>query len=181
MKIEKFEEKIELPEDVQAKIENGFITLSKDKNETSRILRDKKVLINCKPDSVILSFTKGTKQQKMIMGTFRAHIKNMIKGVTEGHIYKLKICSGHFPMNVTVSNDKVIVNNFLGEKTPRELNIKEGVTVKLDGDIITVEGTNKELTAQTAASIEKLTTVKGKDLRIFQDGIYITNKDGRDI
>jgi large subunit ribosomal protein L6 len=181
MKIDKFEEKIELPEGVQAKIENGLITLSKDKNETSRILKDKKVLIDCKDNSVVLSFTKGTKQQKMIMGTFRAHIKNMIKGVTEGHIYKLKVCSGHFPMNVTVNKDKIIVNNFLGEKIPRELYLKEGVNVKLDGDIITVEGTNKELTAQTAASIEKLTTVKGKDLRIYQDGIYITNKDGRDI
>jgi large subunit ribosomal protein L6 len=181
MKIEKFEEKIDLPEGVQSKIEKGVITLSKDKDVTSRILRDKKVLIECKEGAIILSFTKGTKQQKMIAGTFRAHIKNMIKGVTEGHVYKLKVCSGHFPMNVTVSKDKVIVNNFLGEKIPRELKLKEDVSVKLDGDIITVEGTNKELTAQTAASIEKLTTVRGKDLRIYQDGIYITNKDGRDI
>ena len=181
MKINKFEEKIELPEGVQAKIKNGLITLSKDKNETSRILKDKKVLIGCKDNIITLNFTKGTKKQKMMLGTFRAHIKNMIKGVTEGHIYKLKVCSGHFPMNINISNDKVVVNNFLGEKTPRELNLKEGISVKLDGDIITVEGNDKELTAQTAASIEKLTTVKGKDLRIYQDGIYITNKDGRDI
>ena len=80
----------------------------------------------------------------MIYGTFKAHIKNMIKGITEGHIYKLKVCSGHFPMNVSVNKDKLIVNNFLGEKTPRELNLKEGVAVKLEGDIILVAGKGHE-------------------------------------
>ena len=105
----------------------------------------------------------------------------MIKGVSEGHIYKLKICSGHFPMNTAVNGNKFVVNNFLGEKTPRELDIKEGASVKIEGDIVIVEGIDKELVSQTAASIEILTKVKGKDKRIFQDGIYITEKDGKEI
>ena len=74
-----------------------------------------------------------------------------------------------------------MINNFLGEKISRELHLKEGVSVKIEGDIISVEGIDKELTAQTAADIEILTKVKGKDRRIFQDGIYITNKDGKEL
>ena len=32
----------------------------------------------------------------------------MIRGVSEGHVYKMKICSGHFPMNVSLSGNVVI-------------------------------------------------------------------------
>ena len=84
-------------------------------------------------------------------------------------------------MNVGISNKKFAVKNFLGEKTPRELNIKEEVNIKIEGEIIIVEGIDKEKVSQTAANIEKLTFIKQKDRRIFQDGIYIINKDGKDI
>ena len=47
--------------------------------------------------------------------------------------------------------------------------------------IIEVEGTDKELTSQQAASIEQLTRRPGYDKRVFQDGIYIIEKDGKRI
>ncbi len=84
-------------------------------------------------------------------------------------------------MNVSVNGNNFVVNNFLGEKTPRELVLREGADVKIEGDIVTVESVDKELAAQTAADIEMLTKIKGRDLRIYQDGIYITNKDGKEI
>lgn len=181
MKIEKYDEKIEIPEGIDVKIENTIVTVSKEDKNISRKLKHRKVITSVKEGNVVLSFENGTKREKTIIGTFRAHIKNMIKGVSEGHIYKLKICSGHFPMNTAVNGNKFVVNNFLGEKTPRELDIKEGASVKIEGDIVIVEGIDKELVSQTAASIEILTKVKGKDKRIFQDGIYITEKDGKEI
>ena len=181
MKIEKFEEIIEIPEGITAKIEEDLFIITKGDKIVKKNLRNKKVDIELKGNTIIIKFKKGTKREKSIAGTFSAHIKNMFKGVSEGHLYKLKICSGHFPMNVNLNNGKFVVNNFLGEKVPRELQIKKGADVKIEGDIIIVEGIDKELTAQTAADIERLTKVKGKDLRIFQDGIYITAKDGREI
>jgi len=103
----------------------------------------------------------------------------MIKGVTEGIIYKLKICSSHFPMNVTVSTKEVSVKNFLGEKIPRIAKIIEGVTVKIDGTDLIVEGIDKEKVAQTAANIEQVCRITDKDRRKFMDGIFITSKDGK--
>jgi len=50
----------------------------------------------------------------------------MIRGVTEGYTYKLKICSGHFPMNVSLKGDVLEIKNFIGESVPRKLKIKEG-------------------------------------------------------
>ncbi len=181
MKIETYEDKIEIPEGVEVKVEKGMIEVSKGDKKISRLLNHKKVNLSVADGNIVLDFKKGTKKEKMIVGTFRAHIKNMLKGITEGHVYKLKVCSGHFPMNLSINDKKVSVNNFLGEKTPRETKIKGNAAVKIEGDIIIVEGNEKEIVAQAAADIERLTNLKGKDRRIFQDGIFIIEKDGKAI
>ncbi len=181
MKIKNFEEKIGIPEGVEVKIDNGIVNVSSNGKTATKSLKHVKVGVSVSDNNIILTFKNGTKREKTIAGTFKSHIKNMIKGVKENHIYKLKICSGHFPMNVSVNGNNFVVNNFLGEKTPRELVLREGADVKIEGDIVTVESVDKELAAQTAADIEMLTKIKGRDLRIYQDGIYITNKDGKEI
>ena len=82
-------------------------------------------------------------------------------------------------MNVSVSNNKLSVKNFFGEKVPRVLQLKSGVDVKVEGDLIHLTSTNKEDVGQVSADIEQLTRRPGYDTRIFQDGIYIINKDGK--
>ena len=41
---------------------------------------------------------------------------------------------------------------------------------------MTIEGNNIEDVGQTAGNLEKATIVKGRDTRVFQDGIYIISK-----
>lgn len=84
-------------------------------------------------------------------------------------------------MTVAVSKNELVVKNFLGEKVPRIIKLKENVTVKIEGEHIKIESPDKELAGQCAADIEKLTRRPGFDTRIFQDGIYIINKAGKDI
>ncbi len=181
MKEKEMIEKIAVPEGVEVKIEDGIVAVKGSKGECKKSLANPRITIVVKEREVVLSAKNATKREKTGMGSYIAHIKNMIKGVSEGHIYKLKICSGHFPMNVSVSGNQFIVKNFLGEKQPRTLNIKAGADVKVEGDIITVGSCDKELAGQAAAGIENLTKITNRDLRIFQDGIYITEKDGKPI
>ena len=54
-------------------------------------------------------------------------------------------------------------------------------TNKVEGEIVTVNHCDIEVAGQTAADIEQLTRRPGFDPRIFQDGIYITKKDGKNI
>ena len=105
----------------------------------------------------------------------------MINGVLNQYTYTLKICSGHFPMNVSVVNDKVIIKNFFAEKIPREAKILPKVEVKINGDIITVKSADRELAGQTASNIEQACRITNRDRRIFMDGIYITSKANKEI
>ena len=111
-----------------------------------------------------------------MIGTFKSHIDNLMTGAAEGHVYQLKIASSHFPMTATINNQEFTVQNFLGGKVPRVIKVKEGVDVKIEGDIITIESTDKEAAGQTAGDIEQMCRITNKDRRIFQDGIYIIKK-----
>ncbi len=181
MKIKKFTEKIKAPEGVQIAVENGTVIVKGPNGELRRRLVDPKIGIAMEGQDLLFSVDIFTKREKKLLGTYRAHIHNMFRGVTESHEYVLKICSGHFPMNAGFSNNEFSVKNFMGEKIPRIQKISENVEIKIDGDIIHVKGIDKELVAQTAASLERLTRRNGFDKRVFQDGIYIVNKDGKEI
>jgi large subunit ribosomal protein L6 len=129
------------------------------------------------PDSKIKLYCKlPRRKDKALIGTWDAHIRNMLKGVTKGFEYELKIVYSHFPIRATVKDDEVRIDNFLGEKHPRTAKIVGDTKVKVSGDQVLVTGINKEAVGQTAANIELATRIKGYDPRVFQDGIYIVNK-----
>jgi large subunit ribosomal protein L6 len=88
----------------------------------------------------------------------------------------MKIVFAHFPMTVKVTGDKVNIDNFLGERHPRVAKIVGSAKVNVKGDEVTVTGINKEDVGQTMANLEQATKIKGRDPRVFQDGIYLINK-----
>ena len=181
MRVEKIEKEVGIPEKVEVSIGGGILSVKGPKGEIKRKLTIGKVNMAVKEKNVILSAKKPTKREKKIIGSFRAHLKNMFDGVMLGHKYMLKICSGHFPMNVSIVNKELVIKNFLGEKFPRMVRLKEGATVKVEGDLIVVESVDKELAGQVSADIECATKRSNYDTRVFQDGIYIINKDGKEI
>lgn len=181
MKIKEMVLEVALTEGVTASMQESVLTLKGASGETSRDFRNQQIKLSVADGKIKLLANNATKREKTMLGTFRAHVRNMVRGVTNGHTYRLKICSGHFPMNVSVSGKDFAVKNFLGEKIPRRFTISDDVDVKVDGQEIVIKSVNKELAGQTAANIEQLTRVKGRDRRIFQDGIYITEKDGKAI
>ncbi|MDO8740374.1 MAG: 50S ribosomal protein L6 [Candidatus Woesearchaeota archaeon] len=172
---------IEIPAGVDAKLTDDILTLKSGKNEASKKLASEKIKLVLEGNKLKLTTKKSSKKEKKLVGSFRAHIKNLIEGIREPHVYKLKICSGHFPMNVSIAGSDLTVKNFLGEKIPRKLKLKKGASVKIEGSEITIESANKELAGQAAADIEQLTKRPNYDPRIFQDGIYIIIKDGKEV
>jgi large subunit ribosomal protein L6 len=113
------------------------------------------------------------------LGTFESHVRNMFHGVVEGWEYELEVFYSHFPMQVNVEGDEVVIENFLGERAPRRTEIHGDTEVQVSEEEITVSGPDIEAVGQTAADIEQLTRVTDKDIRVFQDGVYITAKPSR--
>ncbi|MFQ5474480.1 MAG: 50S ribosomal protein L6 [Candidatus Nanoarchaeia archaeon] len=171
---------MEIPEGVQVNVDGFVINVKGPKGEVKRSLASRKVSFDVKGNTVVFTSDRPTKREKKLLLTFVAHLRNMIKGVTQGHRYELKICSGHFPMSVASRNNQFIVKNFLGEKVSRVLDVKEGAEVKVEGDLVSIESVDIEKAGQVAADIEHLTRINNRDIRIFQDGIYIVKKP-RDI
>lgn len=167
---------VAIPAGVQARTEGSLIVMKGPKGEVQRRFAHPGVLVEQKDNTIVLSAKKQSKKEKRVINTFAAHMQNMARGVTHGFTYTLKVCAGHFPITVKVDGDKVVITNFLGEKTPRTSKIVKGTSVTVKGDVIVVESVNLEDAGQTAANIERATRIRGRDRHVFQDGCYITEK-----
>ena len=176
MKLKEIKKKISIPQGAGFHEEKGIITISGAKGSASKKLLDKRIEIKKEGDFIVIKSLRVNKNGKRSVGTAASIIRNLVEGVTNGYEYQLKICSGHFPMNVSVAGKEVTIKNFLGEKSPRKCVVKGNVELQLNKEIITVKGLNKEEVGQAAADIEQATRITNRDRRIFQDGIYIVKK-----
>ena len=175
------EREIELPDNVSASFNGQTLLIKGPNGETKREMKHYSISIKIDDKKFVLESKSNKRKNKKLINSLAAHIKNMIKGSSQNHAYVLKICSGHFPINVSVANNRLSVKNFLGEKMPRILKLKNGAEVKVEGDLIYVSSASKEIAGQVSADIEQLTRRPGYDTRIFQDGCYIISKDGKEL
>jgi large subunit ribosomal protein L6 len=173
-------EQIKIPDGVTVTIENNNnITVKGEKGELTRTFSHPKIIIKVNGDNIEIHGKDVRRKELALIGTIKAHSKNMIKGVTEGFEYKMKTVFSHFPIKTSVEGNEFIIENFLGERSARRAKILEGVNIEIKGDEIIVQGINKEKVGQTVANIERATAVKRRDIRVFQDGVYRTSKGGK--
>ena len=167
---------VELPEGMQASIQGSKVTLKGPKGETSQSFKALGISLKAEGNKIVISAARDSKKEKKLINSIEAHLNNLIEGLEKGYVYKLAIVYAHFPIAVSKKENKIEIVNFLGSKKPKQASIVGKAQVDVKGKEITVHGLNKEEVGQTAANIEQLTRLKGKDRRIFQDGIFITNK-----
>lgn len=176
-----FYSEIEIPEGIEAEIEGRKISVKGPEGENSREFKIGNLKFEKKNGKIRIGHSSATRKEKRMINTITAHIKNLFKGVQEKFEYKLKICSSHFPITVEIKGNEAIVKNFLGEKTPRKCSMPKGAEIEINKDIITIKSIDREIAGQAAANLETVTKVRNRDRRVFQDGIFITSKIGREI
>lgn len=164
---------IDIPAGTDIDVSGTVIKVKGKLGEAHRDFRDNYVKVEKTENQVKVSVSKNNRRNKGISGTWAAEIKSLMKGVNDGFEYEMKIDYTHFPTRVSVRGKKVVIENFLGERSPREADIVGDSKVNIKGDKVSISGIDKKDIGDTAANIERATKIKGFDLRVFQDGIYI--------
>jgi len=183
---------IELPDEVSATLSHFDLTVEGPNGSVTRRLWYPDVTVRVdrvesededgdpvEVDAVVVESEEEGAKTTATVGTFESHVENMVHGVTEGWEYHMEVFYSHFPMQVRVEGDEVVISNFLGERSPRRTPVRGDTEVEVDGEEITLRGPSIEDVGQTAADIEQLTRITDKDTRVFQDGVYITQKPNR--
>lgn len=171
------ENSVEIPGKVALRLEGRKVTVSGEKGEVTKDFGHTR--LDMEHDGGILRIwaVNPRKRDAALVNTIAAHVRNMLKGVTHGFTYRMKIVFVHFPMTIRIQGRKVVIHNFIGERKPREAKIVGGASVHVEGEDIIVEGVDVEEVAQTAANIQQTMKIRRKDLRKFLDGIYVYSKE----
>jgi large subunit ribosomal protein L6 len=177
MRLPEISKTIQVPDDVTLSLVNKKITVKGTKGSLTRDFSYATVAIEGEGKEIRISAKWPRKKEAALVGTIYSHIQNMIIGVTKGFSYKMKIVFSHFPISVKLQNKSILIENFTGERRPRLVKILGDVKVKIDPEDIILSGVNLEEVSQSAANIEQSTRVRGKDPRVFLDGIYVYERN----
>lgn len=174
-----FMEKVEIPQGVVCAFEDNTLKCKKNSKEISKKMDATGVDVKVDGNLVTFSAKEGNKNQFKTINSFVICTRNMFNGLDKEYVYNLEACNVHFPMSLKIEGSRLKIDNFLGEKVPRYSEILPNVKVEIKGVFITISSSDKEAAGQTAANMEKATKVRKRDRRVFQDGIFITEKPSR--
>jgi large subunit ribosomal protein L6 len=168
--------RIKVPDGVQVRLQGRTVIVKGPKGELKRTLPLSRVEVALEEGAVLVRCSLPRRSEKAAVGAFTSHVQNLVEGVTKGYEYRLKTVFAHFPIKSTVKGDQFVIENFLGERSARKARILSGVKVDVKAEWVSVTGIDLENVSQTAANIERATKVRNRDIRVFQDGIYIVTK-----
>jgi large subunit ribosomal protein L6 len=130
-------------------------------------------------NEVIVSRDDDSRRSSAMQGLARSLINNMVVGVSQGFKKELAVIGVGY--KVQVSGKKLVLN--LGYSHVIEYEIPAGLTVTVaDGNKIIVEGADKQMVGQAAATIRsfrKPEPYKGKGIRYVDE--QITLKEGKTV
>lgn len=163
-----------IPAGVTVTCDNGLLTVAGPKGTLTRAIKpDVTITI----DGGVATVTPGkTVAAKALWGTYAAHLRNMIKGVTEGFTKVLEIEGVGYKAEVKGTN----LNLNVGFSHPVSLAIPAGLTAAVEKSVITLSSFDKDLLGQFAANVRKVKEpepYKGKGIRY--QGEYIIRKQGK--
>lgn len=172
---------VNIPENVTITAASRKVTVEGPRGTLVRNFRHLNVeLLPIGKDKLRVNVWFAKRKELACVKTLCTHIENMIKGVVYGYKYKMKAVYAHFPINISITENGTLVEvrNFLGEKFIRRVRMRPGVTCANSGvkDEIMLEGNDIELVSNSAALIRQSVLVKNKDIRMFLDGIYVSEK-----
>jgi len=175
-RLAKVVEEKEVPKGLTAEYRDSVLTVKGPQGTLTKKLFHPRVKMTVAKGKITVETRMASLREKALVGTWVAHARNMIKGVQQPYVYRMKAVYAHFPVKMTLKGNELVIENFLGERHPRKALILGGTKVTIKGQELELVSTSLEDVGQTAANIENATRIRDRDPRVFQDGIFITSK-----
>ncbi len=168
-------QEIQIPSGVKVSKNGDTLSVAGPKGTVSKSFRDD-IVFTIGDTSATLSVKRNDKFSKSLWGTYAAHLKNMIEGVTKPFQKKLILEGVGFKSEVKGKE----LHFALGFSHPVIVPIPEGITAPAEKNVITFSSVDKELVGSFTASIRDLKKpepYKGKGMRYENE--VIRRKQGK--
>ncbi|MGA2666959.1 MAG: 50S ribosomal protein L6 [Patescibacteria group bacterium] len=159
--------KIIIPEGVKVEVIDHTVKVSSPKGEQNFDLQ-KNISVEVFENSVSVNRKKDDKQSKSLHGLTRQLIDNMVIGLSKGFIKQLDFKGVGF--KAEVSGGVLTLN--VGFSHPVIFKVPEGIEIKVEKNVITVSGSDKQKVGQAAAEIRAIKPVepyKGKGIKYINE------------
>jgi len=167
---------IEIPEGVEVELDGQTVTVKGDNGEATRELNDQ-INVEIEDNEIVFTRKNDSKKARMLHGTTRSMVNNMIVGIKEGYSKKLEIVGVGY--RAQLQGDKLVLN--LGLSHDVEFDTPEGLEVEVPSNTeIIVKGSDKEAVGALAANIRSVRSpepYKGKGVRYA--GEQVRRKEGK--
>lgn len=163
-----------IPAGVTVTLADSVLTVQGPNATLTRPVRDE-VTVAVEGNEVTVTPGEG-KLAKALWGTYAAHIRNMITGVTEGFTKTLEIEGVGY--RAAVEGTNIVLN--VGFSHPVTMAIPEGISAEVVKSEIILKGSDKDQLGQFAADVRKVKKpepYKGKGIRY--QGEHIIRKQGK--
>jgi large subunit ribosomal protein L6 len=158
-----------LPKGVVLTQKAGAVSVKGPKGELSKPLPEG-ISLKAESDKVSVLRADDSRQNRSKHGLMRAHLANMVKGVTEGWNRELEINGVGY--RAEVAGDTI--NMALGYSHPVAFKLPKGVTAKVEKNRVTLSSADRDLVGQTAAKVRELRPpepYKGKGVKYVEEVI----------
>lgn len=166
---------IRIPQGVEVNLEGQTVKVSGERGVLSLKL-PKVVSLEIDKEGAIVKIVKKGSGNSDLYGTTRAHVANMVSGVSTGWTKILELVGTGYRGETTGS--KLTLN--VGYSHPIVFEAPAGVSFKVEKTFITIEGPDKEVVGQVAANIRRVRPpepYKGKGIK-YKDEV-IRRKAGK--
>lgn len=144
---------VNVPQGVEVKVEGNDIMVKGPKGSLSLKIQDRRIAVSVEDSKVFVRRVSDDKKVKALHGLYRALINNMVTGVTRGYVKELDIMGLGY--RATTRGDELVIS--VGYHQPIVFKPPDGVRVYLKSSTrIVVEGVDKQLVGQVAASIRAI-------------------------
>jgi large subunit ribosomal protein L6 len=158
-----------LPKGVTVSSKNGSVGVKGPKGELAKML-PAGITFKIAGDKLTVERADDSRENRAKHGLMRAHLANMVKGVTDGWTRELEINGVGY--RAEVGGDTLTMA--LGYSHPVVFKLPKGVGAKVDKNRIILTGADRDLLGQTAAKVRELRPpepYKGKGVKYVEEVI----------